>query len=358
MNILDKANLNIKSKYPFKNDINNFCTIHESENLFQINFESIGCRNSYQGKCIMCDYGRGRNINKEELKTAIKFAFSSIKGNPNVLLVNTYGSILDDFEFCEENLIELLKEVKHSKFKIIIFETFYKTITQEKIDLIKKYINDKLIYFEIGIESFNDRYRRYCLNKEIDNKELFEVVKLVKRNDCFITGNLLIGIPFLTTKEQLDDAIESINIAFENNIDEVTLFPINIKKYTLLYELYEKNIYKPISLWMLIEILNNVKTEYLDKITFAWFGNRDMVYSNNTTVFPKACKKCKNILNEYFENASKYNAIENKQKILEIKNKSNNCDCRNQFLEELNYNENKLFQDRIEKIYKYLEKII
>ncbi len=358
MNILDKANLRIKSKYPFKDDINNFCTIHESENLFQINFESIGCRNSYHGKCIMCDYGRGRNITKDEMLLAFNHAISSIKGNPDVLLVNTYGSILDEFEFKEENFVELLKEIDKLEFKIIIFETFYKTITQEKIDLIKKYINNKIIYFEIGIESFNDKYRRYCLNKEIDNKELFEVIKLVKRNDCFITGNLLVGIPFLTTKEQFDDVIESINIAFENNIDEVTLFPINVKKYTLLYELYENKLYKEISLWMLIEILNNIKEEYIDKITFAWFGNRDMIYSNNSTIFPKCCDSCKSNLNDFFENILKYTAKENKNRISALIGNTNTCNCRREFLNELNSSEESNFEERIRKIYNFLEKSI
>ena len=358
MDILDKANLKIKSKYPFKDDINNFCTIHESDKLFQINFESIGCRNSYQGKCIMCDYGRGRNITKDEMHIALKSAISSIKGSPEVLLVNTYGSILDEFEFKEENFIELLKEINKLKFRIIIFETFYKTITQEKIDLIKKYINNKIIYFEIGIESFNDKYRRYCLNKEIDNKELFEVVKSVKKNGFFITGNLLVGLPFLSTKEQFDDVIESINIAFENNIDEVTLFPINIKKYTLLYELYENDLYRPISLWMLIEILNNIKIEYLDKITFAWFGNRDMVYANNSTVFPQNCDKCRENLNDFFENISNYNCLENKNRILDLIDKSKKCDCRRKFLNELNSKEKINFEERVKEGYKFIEKLI
>ena len=169
---------------------------------------------------------------------------------------------------------------------------------------------------------------------------------------------MLIGIPFLSTKEQLDDAIESINIAFENNIDEVTLFPINVKKYTLLYELYENNLYKQISLWMLIEILNNIKEEYLDKITFAWFGNRDMVYSNNSTIFPKCCDSCKRKLNDFFENIQKYTAKENKKRISNLIEKSNSCNCRREFLNELNSIEEKNFEERIKKIYDFLEKLI
>lgn len=36
-------------------------------------------------------------------------------------------------------------------------------------------------------------------------------------------------------------------VLFENNIDKVNLFPINVKPYTLLYELYEKGKYFPVS---------------------------------------------------------------------------------------------------------------
>ncbi len=358
MNILDKANLKIKNKYPFSNDVSNFCTTYESNNVFQINFESIGCKNSYNGKCIMCDYGRGRNITKDEMLHALNFAINSIKGKTKTLLVNTYGSILDEFEFSKENLIALLIEINKLNFKSIIFETHYKTITQEKLDLIKTYINDKNIFFEIGIESFNEKYRKYCLNKDIDNNDLFNTINLIKENNCFVSANILIGIPFLDTAQQLDDVIESINIAFKNKIDEVTLFPINIKQYTLLYELYKNNLYKPIPSWMLIEILNNVKKEYLDRITFAWFGNRDMVYSNNTTIFPINCDKCSKYLNKFLENFSSARS-DNKIKLLDEINKiSKQCDCKKNFLNQLKLKSNKSFENTIKEHYDFIDKYI
>ena len=358
MNILDKANLKIKNKYPFTNDITNYCCTFESDNLFQINFESIGCKNSYNGKCIICDYGRGRNITKEEMLHALNFAISNIKGNPRTLLINTYGSILDEFEFSKENLIALLIEINKLNFKSIILETHYKTITQEKLDLIKKYINNKNIFFEIGIERFNEKYRKYCLNKDINNNELFNTINLIKENNCFVSANILIGIPFLDTYQQLNDVIESINIAFKNKIDEVTLFPINIKKYTFLYELYKNNLYKPISSWMIIEILNNVEKEYLDKITFAWFGNRDMIYSNNTTIFPINCDKCRKPLNKFLED---FNSAKNDNKIKlldEINIISKQCDCRKNFINELKIKNDKSFENIIKDYYDFIDKHI
>lgn len=50
---------------------------------------------------------------------AFKYAISNIKGKPEVLLVNIYGSILDEFEFGKENFVELLKEIYNFSEKSI-----------------------------------------------------------------------------------------------------------------------------------------------------------------------------------------------------------------------------------------------
>jgi len=356
LNILSKANIKIKNKYPIEdNDSNNLCTIFLANNILQINFESKGCRNSYLGSCIMCDYGRGRNISKEEVVRAFNYAINSVDVLPRTLLVNTYGSILDEFEFPTENLETLLKEIRKTDFKTIFFETHYKTITKEKIELIKSYLKDRNIYFEIGIETFNENYRKYCLNKEINNEELINTIKLIKENNCFVSANLLIGIPFLNTQEQLKDAINSIKKCIENGVDDITLFPINIKQYTLLYYLYKNNIYQPISHWMVIEVLNNIPKEYLERIFFAWYGNRDMEYSNNTTVFPKSCDICTKQLQEFYDrfNSASY---EEKVNLLNHLNKvSMKCNCKSEFIEETSKKSIESFENRIKEIYKFIK---
>lgn len=356
-NILSKANIKIKNKYPIEsNKLENFCTIFSAENILQINFESKGCKNSYSGSCIMCDYGRGINISKEEVIHAFHYAINSIKTLPKTLLVNTYGSILDEFEFSTENLITLLKEIDNTNFKNVIFETHYKTINKEKIELIKSYLKDKNIYFEIGIESFNEKYRKYCLNKEINNGELLGVIKLIKEKNCFIIANLLIGIPFLSTKEQLNDSINSIEICIENGINEITLFPVNIKEHTLLYYLYKNNIYQPISHWLVIEILNNIPKEYLEKISFAWYGNRDEGYLNNKIIFPKSCDICKGDIQVFYNKFNSSNGKEkNKSARIYINEISDKCRCKTELKEDLEKKNSEKFEDRVNKIYDFIE---
>lgn len=115
-----------------------------------------------------------------------------------------------------------------------------------------------------------------------------------------VIANILVGIPFLSTQEQIEDALTSIEWCIKNKIDEIDLFPINIKPYTLLEELYKSNDYDVISHWELIEVLNRVPEDYLSKIFLAWYGNRNLKYDNEVhSIFPKSCFKCHNNLMEF-----------------------------------------------------------
>ena len=215
----------------------------ENNGVFQICFRSRGCSNYLAGSCIMCDYGLGTNITKEEMEIAFDKAIFESKRDIKILLLNTYGSILDTNEISTECFNALLDKLKCSNIKRIIFETHYNTITEEKLKLIKKELKDKIICFELGFETSNEEIRRNNLLKKIDNEKFKETIKLIHSFGMGVIINLLVEIPFLTTKEQLEDALSSIEWCISNDADEIDLFPINVKPYTLLKELYYSNDY-------------------------------------------------------------------------------------------------------------------
>jgi len=111
---------------------------YENNGVFQICFKSKGCSNYLNGFCIMCDYGVGVNITPKELDIAFDKALKESKDKIRVLLLNSFGSILDYNEISEECLRILLKKIKQTNIKNIIFETHYTTITIKKLELIKK----------------------------------------------------------------------------------------------------------------------------------------------------------------------------------------------------------------------------
>lgn len=260
--------------------------------VLQICFYSTGCRCSKNGSCIICDYGKTRkeNLTKNDIIEIINEIFSNLEKVPNVVLLNSLGSVLDTQEMPMENIEVLLNELSKINTKVIIFETHYLTINASILELIKTELRDKEIVIELGLESSNKEIREKYLNKYIDNEEFVKKVKLIKSFGFGAEANVIFGTPFLTTEEQMRDTIQSIKWCFENNIDKVNLFPINVKPYTLLYELYEKGRYFPVSHKDFIEVLKRVPKEYIDKIYLCWYGNREIKYDTKNTILPK-CEK-------------------------------------------------------------------
>lgn len=308
----------------------------ENNGVFQICFRSRGCSNYLAGSCIMCDYGVGNNITKEELEFAFDEALSESKQDIKILLLNTYGSILDTNEISIECFITLLDKLKKLNIKRIIFETHYNTITEEKLKLIKKELKDKIICFELGFETSNEEIRENNILKKIDNEKFKATIKLIHSFGMYVIVNLLVGIPFLTLKEQLEDALNSIKWCISNDVDEIDLFPINVKPYTLLKELYDRKEYDVISHWLLIEVLNRIPLKNLSKIYLAWYGNRELEYSDGEhSIFPESCELCHNNLMKFYSNFLSNDDAEYRKYLIEKLFSENKCDCYSKVLKKV-----------------------
>lgn len=243
----------------------------------------------------MCDYGSSRkeNLKPNDIEEIMQKVFKNLQLQPKVLLLNSLGSILDEIEMPKENLIILLDEISKINIDVIIFETHYTSISNAILQLIKEKLPKKQIVIELGFESSNPEYRKKYLNKIINNEKFIEKINLIKSFGFDAETNILFGIPFLSVDEQIKDCISSIKWCFNNNIDKVNLFPINIKPYTLLYKLYEAGQYSPVRHKDFIEVLKKIPKKYIDKIYLCWYGNRDLQYDNEKSIHP-ICKK-----NEY-----------------------------------------------------------
>lgn len=256
--------------------------------VLQICFYSKGCRFSKNGNCIMCDYGKARkeNLKSNDIKEIIREVFSNLKQKPKVVLLNSLGSVLDELEMPKENIIVLLDEISRIDIDNIIFETHYSNINKEILQLIEQKLPKKHIEIELGFESSNPEYREKYLNKIIDNNQFIEKVNLIKSYKFTVETNVIFGMPFLSTKEQIKDTIESIEWCFKNNMDGLNLFPMNIKPYTLLYKLYENQQYTPVKHKNFIEVLKRIPIDYIDKIYLCWYGNREINYGEKPTILP------------------------------------------------------------------------
>ena len=284
-NNLIKSHIKEKNKQEYTNK--KYGTYYDGKTL-QICFYSTGCRFSKTGGCIMCDYGqiRKENLKPNDIKEIMQKIFTDQIDMPKVLLLNSLGSVLDEAEMPHENLIVLLDEISKLNINVIIFETHYTSIKKDILELIKDKLPNKTLEIELGFESSNPHYREKCLNKIIDNNKFVQTIQLIKSYGFIVECNVIFGMPFLSNEQQIHDTLSSINWCFENGVDKVDLFPINIKPYTLLYKLYEEGKYNPVHHTDFINILKQIPKKYIDKIYLCWYGNRELYYKGKKTILP------------------------------------------------------------------------
>ena len=265
---------------------------------YQLLFLTCGCDRA----CSFCNYGFDYDLTLEivmpELEKIRLEDFDIVE-----LELEANGSFLSEREIPYDLFLEILKFVAHKNIPIITMETHYKTITEEKLQDIRRILgNEQTIKFELGFESVNDDVRD-IYNKDINLEEYLEVARLCEKYDIGLEINVLLGAPFLTREEQIQDCLDSLDFIF-NKMPEGTiavLFPINIKKDTMLKHWQDIGVYDQISSWEFVELLNKIPEEYLDRYTIAWWGSRENAFTTNAIQHPRTCSKCRDRLLDFYK---------------------------------------------------------
>lgn len=321
-----KINKFIRDKRPYL-DKRECCAVFQDGDLLEIGFLNKQCRNDLNGSCLMCDYGRlngsvSIQTYLDEMRRILREYNSEIK----FLLICSNGSILDEYQVSTELLIEILKISQNCTIPNVIIETHYRDVTIERLELIKNFLH-KPIIIEMGLETINSKYQGIFFMKGIDMKLYEETINRIQSYGYDIEINLMLGLPFLSAGEQFEDIKKSIEWVFDKGCTPV-IFPINIKPHTMLRYIYDIGLYSPISIWMLIILLDSLKPEILKRIIIAWYGNRDEPYPEDTpTIMPQTCDKCKEKIADFgrqFLNSEGYRT--RKSLITELINNTK-CSC-------------------------------
>ena len=268
-NVLSDANILLHRKIELDNSP---FVIRRRGDLLHICIGSIGCRFQTSGSCVMCNYGKSNPICKADINRL----FSIVKEQENStssILIGTYGSLFDEREMPLEILDLILEHLNTINIDIIVFETHYLTVNKEILEKIKKTLIGKDVAIELGLESSNKTTLEQCLNKSIDLSVFLQKVNLIHLYKMSVTANVFLGAPFLTIKEQIEDTLKTIIWAFENSVDNVVIFPANIRKNTLIEFLYNNNRFQQLSYWSLFEVLRHIPQSYQTKVFLSWFGD-------------------------------------------------------------------------------------
>lgn len=291
--ILKMANLHVRKKRPsFSRE--KVCDVFFGENLVEIGFLSGRCRNDRCGSCIMCDYGAANGTHPvKEYLAEMDCILQEIDHSVNVLLLCTNGSFLDDSQISRELFQAVLKRAAQSQMGWVEIETHYKDVTPEKLHQIQHLLPQKCVAIEMGLETANPLYQSHIIMKGIDLTAYEHKIELIQSFGFVAEVNIMVGLPFLSPKEQFDDAARTMRWALRHDCGLV-VFPMNIKPYTLLMEMFHSGHYRPISSWMLPLLLDTLSGSQLEQVTVAWYGNREEIYPGavERAVFPQSCPTC------------------------------------------------------------------
>jgi radical SAM enzyme (TIGR01210 family) len=176
-----------------------------------------------------------------------------------VVSVYNSGSMLNPCEMRPDALRTVCSIVGsiHSVGKLVLESRAEYVDPGTVADLVQRLGHGKRLSIAIGLESVDDEKRELCMNKGCP----LDVIENAVRSIAGIADTqlyILLGLPFLTESEMIDDSVMSIRYAHEIGADEIHIEPATLQRHTLAYLLATEGLYRLPSLHSLYEVLKRV----------------------------------------------------------------------------------------------------
>ncbi|MCI6152096.1 MAG: radical SAM protein [Fusobacterium perfoetens] len=188
------------------------------------------------GKCSFCNYIEDNSTDENLINKTNKKVLENITGEYGVLEVINSGSV---FELPDDTLKEIKRIVKEKNIHTLYFEIYYGYINL--LSKIREYFSGIEIRFRMGLETFDDNFRKNIYNKNFSLNE-----EILKKLSTELYSVCLLVCTKGQTKEMIDNDIElglkyfkniTINIFIDNGTvvkrdDELVKW--FVKKYSYL----------------------------------------------------------------------------------------------------------------------------
>lgn len=339
-------------------DESNACEIYQTDSILEVSLSRGQCINDKSGACIMCDYGiasKNKPVGEylQEMERAIKACDNGIR----CLMLCTNGSIFNENQVEKPLLEGALDLAAKCTIPRIELECHYLDVNTEKLSLVKEKLKCKNVIIALGLETTNQEYQDLIIGKHVNIEKFEEKIDLIKKFEFGIELNIMFGLPFLSPHEQFEDTLNTLKWTYSHQCRPV-LFPINIKPYTLLMEIYKIGQYTPVSHWMLLLLLKQLTDEELAQIILVWHGNRMENYDDPTLrqIPPTSCEECLPIIENFYSDFDAADSGLDRQHILKNTLHQPSCNCLHNAKTILSEKSNVKFHERYIKCTNFFEK--
>jgi len=247
------------------------------------------------GGCTMCGHYAGTT--RGELPTAddyfLQFQREISQYNLNeisVISIYNSGSVLNPGEFGIDALKKIFRHIHNfPSIRKVVLETRAEYVNAGMLDELLNCLGpERTLTIAIGLETADDTKRQLCINKGCTTVDIERAVGALKGR-AEIQLYVLLGLPFLTETEALEDAVKTIGCAHDMGADEIHLEPLTLQRFTLTDMLYRNGLLRLPSLYTLYEVLRSVVPAIRPYVSpFLHMPSPDMI--------PQGCPSCTNRL--------------------------------------------------------------
>lgn len=299
------------------------------------------------GGCTSCNYNfvsaLYHQVTSENLINQAKNALEKVPPSryPFVTLTSA-GSFMSQYEIDDETRFKILRMFSEAGVEHLNFESRAEFLVDPK-RLAK--LHDAFsgtLSVGIGLESSNDFVRRFCINKGLALQTFLKGIEALKESDISFDVYVLVGKPFLSPHEDIEDAVTTINFAFDHGAEWVILMVANLQPYTLSYWMHQHKLYQLPKLWSPLAVLEALSEEKRKKVLLKGI-DRALPTPKR---FASNCEKCtQRVVDAHIQ----WNLTGDYEVLSRI---NNGCGCKEEWLNSLD--DGFQMQERVEKYYDFI----
>ena len=228
-------------------------------NAFVIILRTKGCSWAQHSGCSMCGYFNDSawdTVTSDDIIKQYQHAMEAYHDEA-VVKIFTSGSFLDETEVPRASQDYIIKDLS-DKTEKIMFESRPLYVTDKRLNTISHDVSDIDIEIGIGLETADDTIRTYSINKGFRFEDYQKAATTIQNHHMLLKTYILIKPIFLTEKEAINDAIQTVR-AVKETADTISFNPCNVQRNTLTEYLWKRDQYRAPWLWSVIEILKESK---------------------------------------------------------------------------------------------------
>lgn len=229
-----------------------------------ITLRSTGCdwvRRS--GGCTMCGHWAGAMTeatpDPDTLYAQFERAFERVNWEQfPVLCLYNGGSVLSREEVPDAAFERILGRIlSEPRIRVVALETRPEFVEEERLRRLSDGLRGRTLRVAMGLESAREDIRQLSIHKGVSRDMLAQAAARVTPF-AQLRFYVLIKPPWLTETEAIDDAVDSVRLAFELGATDVHFEPATVQRHTLVHQLWRLSRYRLPWLWSIREILRRL----------------------------------------------------------------------------------------------------